>query len=169
MSAISSDLVRRSIGELMGEVFTGPTHPYTWIVSNDADAGLFATLEGLSASDASRTLAEGGKTVASHTEHLRFSLAYVNAHFRAENPSPDFTKSWSVSTVSEAQWKALQAALRQEFEAVTDAVAKQDDWSDPMMLIGTIAMVAHAAYHLGAIRQMYALLRTRRDPPTAAD
>jgi hypothetical protein len=35
-------------------------------------------------------------------------------------------------------------------------VIAQDGFSDPQMLTGVMALAPHAAYHLGAIRQMIA-------------
>ncbi len=169
MPAIPAATINVILAELLVEVCAGPDKPYTWIVTQHKDAGLLGTLAQITAADASRRLVPTGRTIAAHTEHLRFSLAYANAHFRGESPSPDFSTSWSVASVNDKQWQQLQQSLLSEFEEAKQHIESQQDWPDQMMLTGAIAMIAHAAYHLGAIRQMALLLRETRDLPTQAD
>lgn len=146
---------KESLLELLSEAYTGPNHAYTWFIGNEPGSGLFGTLEKLSAEAASKEQ-PSGTTVAAHTEHLRWSLAHANAFARGEVPAGNWAESWSLRVVDAAAWDDLRAALRREFEALLEAIKQRGDFSDPQMLTGITALVPHAAYHLGAIRQMVA-------------
>jgi len=146
---------RESLLELLSEAYTGPNHAHTWFIGNEPGSGLLGTLAKLSAEEASRT-GPSGTTVAAHTEHLRWSLAHANAFARGETPPGGWDKSWSVRAVDAAAWDDLRAALREEYDTLLGALRKQDDWSDPQMLTGVMALAPHAAYHLGAVRQLVA-------------
>jgi hypothetical protein len=144
---------KESLLELLSEAYTGPNHTYTWFIGNGPGSGLFGTLDGISAEDASRAQPYGS-TVAAHTEHLRWSLAHANVFARGEVPAGNWAESWSLCEVDAAVWDELRAALRREYETLLAAIEQQEDFSDPQMLTGIMALVPHAAYHLGAIRQM---------------
>ncbi len=146
---------KESLLELLSEAYTGPNHAYTWFIGNEPGSGLFGTLDGLSAEDASRARSHNS-TVAAHTEHLRWSLAHANAFARGETPPGSWPESWSVREVDAGAWDDLRAALRREFETLLEAIKQKEDFSDSQMLTGIMALVPHAAYHLGAIRQMVA-------------
>ena len=77
-----------------------------------------------------------------------------NALMRGEQPSRDWAESWVVSSVNEEAWLELQQALRLEYETLQTQLEQSFDPSNPMMTTAGIALVAHAAYHLSAIRQM---------------
>lgn len=138
--------------ELVAEAYEGPQPHGSWFTSNAADAGLFATLAGLTADAASRPGRPGGPSIAAHVEHLRWSLANVNATIRGEAWNPDWSASWSVATVDEAAWGTLRADVARAFAELRAALEGDPDLSDPMMLRGVLALAPHAAYHLGAIR-----------------
>lgn len=131
----------------------------TWFVNNARDAGVFGVIDALSAETASSTLGNGGRTIAAHVEHLRWSLANVNGVMRGEPWQPDWSASWTVQEVDDSQWNELRATLRGEFEALSQALAKPIEISDPMMLLGAMALAPHAAHHLGTIRLMARLLQ----------
>jgi hypothetical protein len=144
------DAFKASLLELFREAYEGKTKSYTWFID---DEGLFQTLETLSAEDAS---SEGpsGSTIAAHAEHLRWSLALANAFARGEQPETKWSESWTVKTVAADGWDKLRENLRREYETLRAALERREDFSDPQLLTGVLALVPHAAYHLGAIRQM---------------
>lgn len=147
------DAFKEALLELFSEAYTGPNHAYTWFIDNKPGSGLFGTLAPLSAEAASEE-GPSGATIAAHTEHLRWSLAYANAFARGEVPEGGWSESWSLRVVDAAAWDELRAALRCEFETLLEAIKRQEDFSDLQMLIGIMALVPHAAYHLGAVRQL---------------
>jgi hypothetical protein len=138
--------------ELVVEAYEGPQPHGSWFTSSGADAGLFGTLAQLDAEAASRPSRSGGPSIAGHVEHLRWSLANVNATIGGAAWNPDWSASWSVESVDDAAWQTLRADVAREFGALRAALEGDPDLSDPMMLRGVVALAPHAAYHLGAIR-----------------
>jgi hypothetical protein len=138
------DSFKESVLELFLEAYLGKTKAYTWFTG---------TLDGVSAEAASRSL--GGASVAAHAEHLRWSLALANAFARGEEPQADWSESWSVDRVDTEAWERLRAELRREFETLSAALETLAlDTLDAPTLTGILALAPHAAYHLGAVRQM---------------
>ncbi len=84
----------------------------------------------------------------------------MNRASRGENPYPeaDWTQSWKLTQVSEAEWAELRERLRMEAVTFEQAVGKLLTAGDIEMK-GVIAGVSHLAYHLGAIRQINEMLR----------
>ena len=144
--------VADSLATLFGELVDGP--PATCFVLNRGDIGLMRSLEKLSAEAASRS-AEGGATIAAHVDHLRYGLALMNRWSAGESPwdDADWTQSWRVSKVSEAEWQTLRAELGSEVRRWLAALRQPREMNETE-LDGVIASVVHLAYHLGAIRQI---------------
>jgi hypothetical protein len=132
---------------------------------NRGDHGLLASLDKLSAADASASA--GGASIAAHTDHLRFGLSLLNRWADGE-VSPwkgaDWTASWKKPSVTEEEWRSLRNELRREADRWRDALRTARD-VHPKELTWVIGSVAHFAYHLGAIRQINRAARG----PTAED
>lgn len=155
MTTLSTDLFANALKTLLNEAYEGPaSEAPPWFSDHKPDAGIFAALDRLSAPLASTPVVPGGLTVAAHAEHLRWSLALANAFFRGGNPQPNWAESWSVREVSPGAWDELRAALRAEFESARAFITPAGPWDHPLFLTGTMALLPHAAYHLGMIRQM---------------
>ncbi|RIH75502.1 hypothetical protein Mterra_03975 [Calidithermus terrae] len=120
--------------------------------------GLLFALENVSAEQASRAPAEGRATVAAHAEHVRFTLEVANAWLRGERPEINWADSWKVQQVSEAEWEALKAGLRQQYETLLEMAHSRPTWREPGVAL-MIDNIAHTAYHAGAIRQMVKLVQ----------
>ena len=86
--------------------------------------------------------------------HLRWSLASINAMMRGERPNMDWKQSWTVNTVTDLEWQQLLEDLKLEYQNLQNNMPPNPDLSDRMFVTSGVALVAHAAYHLGAIRQM---------------
>jgi len=132
---------------------------------NQGDHGLLASLDRLSATQASAT--HGGASIAAHVDHLRYGLSLLNRWADGTSPpwpDTDWTASWRKTVVSDAEWGALRDALRHEAARWVQALATRRDVSE--VEAGWMAgSVAHLAYHLGAIRQIDRAARG----PTAED
>ncbi len=143
-----------SIKILLAEAYTGTTQQ-SWFSDHGAGSGLFATLEKVSAEDASGKT--GHSSIAAHTNHLRWSLAMSNALMRGQQPSRNWAESWEIKSVTTEEWAALKNNLHLEYETLITELPNGFDPNNPMMTTVGISLVAHAAYHLGAIRQMIIL------------
>jgi hypothetical protein len=153
--------VRRAIVTLLRELVDGPPGKEAYIL-NAGDRGLLASLDRLSAAAASAR-PDGRASIAAHTDHVRYGLELFNRWTRGENPWQDanWASSWQRQTVTDEGWASLRAALRKEAHDWTSAAGVERPL-DAVALAGTIASVAHLAYHLGAIRQ---LSREAAGPP----
>jgi hypothetical protein len=155
MESFPQQTVLDAVLGLLQEVCDGPENPReTWVVSNEPASGILGTVSRVSAEQASREPRVGARTIAAHAEHVRFAL-HASRRWLTEDAPPqiDWKQSWLVSQVDEARWDRLRGALRDELVALTEAIRRFDRW-DEVSMKGAMATVAHAAYHLGAIRQM---------------
>jgi hypothetical protein len=118
---------------------------------------LFETLERITPELASKKRA--GSSIAAHCEHTRYYLKILPEFMRDENPKADWPGSWQKSQVDALEWGALRTALRAEYENVTLYLQGIQTWDDEM-IGGGLSMLAHSAYHLGAIRQLAKMLES---------
>ena len=117
----------------------------------DRGVGIFATLTEVSADAASREF--HGTTIAAQTEHAKFYLDRLCEFINGRTETVNWDASWLIETVNDAEWDALRATVRHSYESTLRCLADVPDWNE--MRIGmAMGMVAHTAYHLGAIRQI---------------
>lgn len=158
MTTIEANLLISVARELFVEAYEGAQGTATWFVNNEPGCGILGSISPLTAQQASQAVTAGGRTVAAHIEHLRWSLANVNTVARGGEWNADWSTSWSVQTVTDEQWSALQEDLHREYEMVLQALDTVElDGSDRPMLTGILALAPHAAHHLGSVRQMVKL------------
>lgn len=149
----TSDL-DRSLASLFRELVRGAPADGAFVL-NPGDVGLLASLDCLSAAEASVS-GSGGATVAAHVEHLRYGLSLMNRWAAGEeNPfaGADWAAAWTRRAVSEGEWAELREGLRAEVDRWHAALQQPRDVAGAE-LDGVIGSVVHLAYHLGAIRQI---------------
>lgn len=155
-----------AISLLLTETFHVPSDSvYAY---SDEGASLLETLALLSAAEASKTIVPGGTTIAAHADHVRFFTAFVLGRMRGDNEQVDWDLSWAVREVDDAQWIAIQEQLRNTYLEFKNHLLEHDDF-DILNERRAMAIVVHAAYHVGAIRQMVIARRTliSRDPQSS--
>ncbi len=64
-----------------------------------------------------------------------------------------WSESWDLKQANTDEWDRLRSEVQKEFEVLCSGLRNQTDL-DPQYLTGGLALAAHAAYHLGNIRQM---------------
>ena len=160
MDTASAHLISSQLANLLREAFAGPPGPWTYFTDNRPGVGILSTVEALTAAEASLALEPGGATIAGHVHHVRASLAGSTELIIKKRASPDRTGTWTVNQVTDAEWKEQQAKLRAQYEISLQTIQSRMDW-DEDGLGAAAGAVAHAAYHLGAIRQ-----RLRLKSPT---
>lgn len=117
----------------------------------DRGVGFFLSLDDVSAEAASKDV--HGTTVAAHTEHAKFYLDRLCEYINGRTQPVNWEDSWLIETVSDAEWEALRASARNSYENALRCLAEDRAWSE--MQIGmAMGLIAHSAYHLGAIRQI---------------
>lgn len=116
--------------------------------------GLLPTLGRLNAAQASRDL--HGASIAGHAQHAAFHLEVAVRWDRDGERGPfDWKGSFYPAQVNEQEWLDVQARLKRAYQEFVEFVRTQKDQPADGDLSGSVAgVVAHAAYHLGAVRQM---------------
>lgn len=139
-----------SIAYLLRETFEGSPEgqPSAYL---DQGIGIFSTLSELSAEAVSKEFK--GTTVAAQTEHAKFYLDRLCEFVNGRTERVNWEDSWLIETVNDTEWKALLESVKKSYENTLRCLAAVDEWSEDRVGMA-IGMVAHTAYHLGAIRQI---------------
>jgi hypothetical protein len=140
---------------LASELLEGPAGEC--YVLNVGDQGLVRSLDRLSAASASAIPPTGGASIAAHVDHVLYGVRLMNRWVGGEsNPwaEADWTLSWKRTTVTDEEWRRLREQLRDETRRWRDALSRAGTDLPRQALTGAIAILAHLAYHLGAIRQI---------------
>jgi hypothetical protein len=145
--------------ELFDELYAGSNGSPSWVIDRNPGTGILGVLNKVSAHDASTPSVQGGTTIASHAEHLRWSLQFGLGFLQDKTPEGDWSQSWTVHKVNEAEWKELQQKLTDACKKMREAIFSREDWSNPLLIKGTLALLPHAAYHLGAIKQLLLVVK----------
>lgn len=162
-----SDQLARAVTALLEEALPGSSAGNTWFTDGGSEGGLLGTLERIPAALASTLPGPGRATIAAHANHVRFYLNLANRALRGEDAyaTAEWKQSWALQSVDEAQWRTLQENLRHEYVRLREMVQSPAGWSeDNAALTGVLAVIAHTAYHLGAIRQMVRSVQESSNP-----
>jgi hypothetical protein len=161
---VNTSDISQALSTLFGELTRGANVPGGAYILNSGDIGLLRSLDKLSAADASRS-SLGGATIAAHARHVTYGLGLNNTWAReGGNPFADakWDEAWKTSAVSEAEWRSIRAELATEVERWHEVLSRPRDVSD-VELHGMIGVIAHTAYHFGAIRQIDKSIRGPRE------
>ena len=141
------------LSTVLSEIVDG-TPPTGGYMLNRNDVGLFASLERLSAAEASEII-DGGSSIAAHVDHITYYASLMNRWAAGESPyaDADWKVSWTRTTVTQDTWATRRIELEREYRRWRDVIKEPRDVTEAE-LTGIIAGIAHLAYHLGAIRQM---------------
>jgi hypothetical protein len=151
-----------TIGKALATVFReacdAEYYDSTWFKDNDPGGSFIPSLDQLSAAQASESPACGRNTVAGHAAHISFHLQALVDFIRTGvwQERLDWESSWHKQEVTDEEWSALRARLREQATTVHDHIRKMPMDSEEDTLTGAVALVAHCAYHLGAVRQIAA-------------
>ncbi len=119
--------------------------------------GLLATLETLSASQASAPTVLGS-SIASQAAHTAFHIEATLKYVRGDRTPNDWPSSFEPRVVNEAQWQALRERVKTAYDNIVQLASSTAEL-DEATAGGMAATLAHAAYHLGAMRQIIKLAR----------
>lgn len=123
----------------------------------DQRTGVFSTIESLDAAQVSESI--NSTSIVAHVEHLKFYLDRLVEFIEGREEPVNWDQSWLIDTVDADEWDTLRAGVRNSYENSLRCLASVEVWDEDR--IGeAIAMIAHSAYHLGAIRQMAKTVRT---------
>ncbi len=148
-----------SLVTLFEEIFQGtpPGADGTWFVQGDE--ALDVTLDSLTFEEASTAPTAQANSIAAHVIHMTYYLELANDGLRGRERQGDWPGSWMVQTVDAQRWVAVKEALRHQRESMRSILAEHS-FENAEDLTHAIANIAHAAYHLGAIRQLYLIAKS---------
>ena len=147
---IPAQRLTTAVAYLLRETFEGSPEgqPSAYL---DRGVGFFSTLDSVSAEHASKEFA--GTTIAAQTEHAKFYLDRLCEFISGRTERVNWEDSWLIETVNDSEWAGLRTTVKTSYENVLRCLASVDDWTEDRTGMA-IGMVAHTAYHLGAIRQL---------------
>ena len=152
---IPQALFTEAVAYLLRETFEGSPagQPSAYL---DRGVGFFVTLNELTADQASKDL--HGTSVAAQTEHAKFYLDRLCEFIHGRTERVNWDDSWLIETVNEKEWDALRSTVRRTYENTLRCLADEHEWPEPKIGMA-IGLVAHTAYHLGAVRQIIKILQ----------
>jgi hypothetical protein len=152
------DRFPKEILEFLGETFERVRGIYL-----DKGTSLFETLDAVTAEEASGRASDSSASVAAHVKHMSYYLRVLQQSIRGEPLGKlDWRKIWEEEqSVDEESWRAIVAELREEHANVVRLLSDSATWEKEDALGGSMAIVVHTAYHLGAIRQALTVIRMR--------
>lgn len=147
---ITGQRFAESVAYLLRETFEGSPEGQASAYL-DRGIGLFNTLDGISSAEASAEVSS--MTIAAQTEHAKFYLDRLCEFINGRTERVNWEDSWLIETVTESEWHALRCAVRKSYENSLRCLADVDDWTQERIGMA-MGLVAHTAYHFGAIRQI---------------
>jgi len=144
-----------AVAYLLRETFEGSPEgqPSAYL---DRGIGFFNTIDALSAAAASREFS--GTTIAAQTEHAKFYLDRLCEFINGRSERVNWEDSWLIETVNDVEWDALRTTVKKSYVSTLRCLATVDDWTEDRVGMA-MGMVAHTAYHLGAVRQIAKLTK----------
>ncbi|MGE5176027.1 MAG: hypothetical protein ACM3JJ_06580 [Hyphomicrobiales bacterium] len=156
METIPLDRYRHELLQILDETFEHHHGIYL-----DKGTTLFETLASVTAEEASRPASPRSASIAAHVEHATFYLRVLQ---KAIGKQPlgvlDWNEIWrNAKPVSTERWDELRSELREERGRALTLLETPGTWDGDEALWGSMAIAIHTAYHLGAIRQILAVVR----------
>ncbi|MBC7783237.1 MAG: DinB family protein [Burkholderiales bacterium] len=146
---------RTATATVLTEICDGPVDAkLTWVVSNTPGSGVLGTVSALNAEQAKHRPAGASHSVAEHVAHMVFALKLARQYAAGTIAPGDWDSSWNTGDLDDAAWAALQDALRAAYQDLLAFETPDETFDSFETVCGFCATVAHAAYHLGAIRQL---------------
>ena len=143
-------IVKAELLKILEETFSKHHGIYT-----NRNTSLFETLEAISAEAASVEHGAERETIAGHVFHVKFYLIVAQEYItNVRTGKTDWDLSWVVKGVTETQWAELKDQLRVEYRNLVSFIEGIEDWEKEDYFVGILGIVAHNAFHLGAIREL---------------
>lgn len=155
-TSISAELFTRELYEVLEETFERTRGIYL-----DRATSLFETLETISAEMASHPVSANCASIAAQVEHVSFYLDVLEGHMLKKNMGKvDWDEIWSrVEKVTPEEWEASKNRLKETYQRVLKTMKGFASWEGEEAVAGSLAILAHTAYHLGEIRQALCTIR----------
>jgi hypothetical protein len=151
-------MYKAALATLFKEVFDGipPGESGTWFVQGKE--GIFDAVRSLTPEQASMKVEGQPSSIGAHAHHLTYYLSLFNADLREEKVDGDWPGSWKKQEFDEASWAEEARTMQSEFEFAKAWYESGQDFRDQERATYAAANLAHAAYHLGAIRALMPII-----------
>lgn len=139
------------IKSVLAETFEGIEEgsPSRFIESSPG-TGIFGTLETINANQASEDV--NGTTIAAHAHHTMYHMDVCCNNLEDKEQDIDWNISWEISEVNDEEWLEIKRGLETQYQRLSKLVDESEFKTfDKHIIQGSLS---HAAYHLGAMRQM---------------
>ena len=93
----------------------------------------------------------GAQTIASHCAHLAYYVRVNHDGVLGREQRLDWPSSWRLQRVGDREWEELKGRVRHEYDALLETLGSLENWG-AQQVGDSMAILAHTAYHLGAIR-----------------
>lgn len=142
------------------EVFEGtaPGADGTWFVQGGE--ALEETLAGLRSEEASWKPSPEVSSIAAHVMHMTHYLQVSNANGRGQEFTADWPGSWLKQTVTDDEWHQAVSNLGIQKDQLLELMNQPNIGDNDDAVFGAIANIAHASFHLGAIRQLFVQVKS---------
>ena len=129
----------------------------------DKGTTLFDTLSDVTAEEASQRASDRTASVAAHVRHVTFYLEVMQPLLRGEKVGKvNWREIWENDRpVTRDEWARIVDRLHEEYAKVCALHADPATWNREDALGEFTAISIHTAYHLGAVRQALAVIRSR--------
>ncbi len=126
----------------------------------DDGTSLFETLADISVDEANIPVSKQSASLAAQVQHTAFYIEAIRTGLATNwSQRADWDASWRIDPVDTMQWQASIDRLRSGYDWVTVLANQTSDW-DANHIVVAFALVGHAAYHLGEIRQGIGVIRS---------
>lgn len=163
-----SSPLAKALTALLDEAFAGPPKGVEYgNFTTGPGTGLLDTLQDLSPEAASSHVLPGRPAIAAQVAHVLLSLETEETEETERERAADKTAEpdWDAAWKREAPDETTRDALAREAEAAYRATRtfflEGVNAEDSQSVTRAISLVVHTAYHLGAMRQLKAILETK--------
>lgn len=151
-------MIVHSLTFLLNEILYGTAPGADGTCFVQGGEALIQTLNDLTAAEASTVPAPGLTTVVAHLIHTNYYLWLTLEAIQGNIIHGDWPGSWAKTTLNDHEYNEEIAKLEPQVKELI-AHLPQVDFEEDWNLINGMANIGHAAYHLGAIRQIYQMVK----------
>ncbi len=145
---------RTPLAILFREVYEGKHIDKDYTLFVQGGKGIFNTLEQVTAEQASKKPSAECSSIFAHLNHARHYLSLFMAGVRGEEVDLDWDATWAKQTCTEEEWAHLAKDMRREYEETYEYIQNGDLSKDEDLPMYALGELAHAAFHLGAVRSI---------------
>ena len=145
---------RGVLSELFRETFEGMAEGASGTFFLEGRESLITSCREITALQASTRVNHQRATLGAHVFHATYYLSLFNAMIRGEEVQGDWEGSWKRQAFSDEEWEDVAADLEAEYRSAKRFFDRQEEVSDKWLFADMVANIAHAAFHVGAIRAL---------------